>query len=51
MSPLVVDDCDVLGLFFRGLRTTTEGINSRERCRRVGCLPADQGPNKIEFRV
>ena len=32
---------DVLGLFFRGFRTTTEGINSRERCGRVGGLPAD----------
>lgn len=41
MSPLVIGDRDVLGLFFRGFRTTTEGINSRERCGRVGGLPAD----------
>ena len=51
MSPLVIGDRDVLGLFFRGFRTTTEGINSRERCGRVGGLPADLGTHEIEFRV
>ena len=51
MSPLVIGDRDVRGLFFRGFRTTTEGINSRERCGRVGGLPADLGTDDIEFRV